>query len=121
VPVIIRDPDAPLGTFLYTATEPREDGSAMRWVVVNLENGPAIPPERRKGNKKAAHQDSERTLHVSASVRQAAASALDRVDIPQDVFDRISGLLSPGASLIISDLPLSHETGKYTDFIILTR
>jgi hypothetical protein len=29
--------------------------------------------------------------------------------------------MSPGASLIISDLGLSYETGKGTDFIVLTR
>jgi hypothetical protein len=29
--------------------------------------------------------------------------------------------VSPGASLIISDYPVSGETGKYTDFIVLTR
>jgi hypothetical protein len=34
---------------------------------------------------------------------------------------RISEMLSPGSSLIVSDLPYSNETGKYTDFIILTR
>ena len=30
-------------------------------------------------------------------------------------------LMTPGASLIISDLGMSHETGKGTDFIVLTR
>jgi hypothetical protein len=29
--------------------------------------------------------------------------------------------VGPGASLIISDYPISGETGKYTDFIVLTR
>jgi len=30
-------------------------------------------------------------------------------------------LMSPGASLIISDKGLSSETGRGTDFIVLTR
>jgi hypothetical protein len=44
---------------------------------------------------------------------------LDRVAIPQEALDRISALMSPGASLIISDLGLGPETGKGTDFIVL--
>jgi lipoprotein-anchoring transpeptidase ErfK/SrfK len=124
VPVTIRDPDVPLGTHLYTATDVKDDGSAMRWVAVNLSAdavsaSAVIAPERRRGKK--ARQEPEHTPHVPASARQAAAAALDRVDMPKGAVDRISDLLSPGASLIISDLPISNETGKYTDFIILTK
>jgi hypothetical protein len=50
-----------------------------------------------------------------------ATEALDRVTIPQDALERISELMSPGASLIISDKGLGGETGKGTDFIVLTR
>jgi lipoprotein-anchoring transpeptidase ErfK/SrfK len=128
VPVTIRDPDVPLGTHLYTATDVKDDGSAMRWVAVNLSAdaglaSAVIEPERRRGKKaREEHERThERTPHVPASARQAAAAALDRVDLPKGAVDRISDLLSPGASLIISDLPISNETGKYTDFIILTK
>jgi hypothetical protein len=57
----------------------------------------------------------------SGTARAAAAAALDRIDIPKETVERISELLSPGSSLIVSDLPMSHETGKYTDFVILTQ
>jgi hypothetical protein len=50
-----------------------------------------------------------------------AKAALDRIEIPQDVVERISGLLTPGSSLVISDYGISDETGKDTDFIVLTR
>jgi hypothetical protein len=53
--------------------------------------------------------------------RLGASSALDRIEMPKEALERISDLLSPGFSLIISDYPVSGETGKYTDFIILTR
>ena len=49
------------------------------------------------------------------------AQALDRVNIPAQALGRISELMSPGASLIISDQGLGPETGKGTDFIVLTR
>jgi len=35
------------------------------------------------------------------------------------VVDRISELLTPGSSLIISDHGISRETGKDTDFVVL--
>jgi len=49
-----------------------------------------------------------------------ANAALERIEIPQDVVDRISELLTPGSSLIVSDYGISHETGRDTDFIVLT-
>ena len=47
-------------------------------------------------------------------------TALGRIEIPQDAVERISELLTPGSSLIISDYGLSSETGPYTNFIVLT-
>ena len=49
-----------------------------------------------------------------------ASTALDRIEIPQDVVERVSELLSPGSSLTISDYGLSRETGNDTDFIVVT-
>jgi hypothetical protein len=48
-----------------------------------------------------------------------ANDALDRIEIPQEAIERISQLLTPGASLIVSDFGISHETGKDTDFIVV--
>jgi hypothetical protein len=58
-----------------------------------------------------------------APVRPASNSteALERVSIPPEALERISELMSPGASLVISDQGLGPETGKGTDFIVLTR
>jgi hypothetical protein len=49
-----------------------------------------------------------------------ASAALDRIEIPQDTIEKISQLLTPASSLIISDNALSYETGKDTDFIVVT-
>ncbi len=38
-----------------------------------------------------------------------------------DVVERISELLTPGSSLIVSDYGISEETGKDTDFIVVTQ
>lgn len=86
VPVIIAEPDQPLGTHVFTAISTEE--ASAQWTVVTT------------------------TAHTSA------AAALDRITIPQDVRDRISALMSAGASLVISDKAMSGETGRGTDFIV---
>ena len=49
----------------------------------------------------------------------AAKAALDRIAIPQEALERISDVVLPGSSLIISDEGASIETGKDTDFVVL--
>jgi hypothetical protein len=51
----------------------------------------------------------------------SATSALDRIEIPREALEFISPLVTPGASLIVSDQGISNETGKGTDFVILVR
>jgi integrase/recombinase XerC len=60
-------------------------------------------------------------LHEKGGKRSTddANAALDRIEIPQDVVGRISQLLTPGSSLIVSDDGLSRETGDGTDFIVV--
>jgi hypothetical protein len=53
-------------------------------------------------------------------LRRAAAEALDRIELSQEALDRIIPLVTPGASLTIADQGLGGETGKETDFIVLT-
>jgi hypothetical protein len=59
---------------------------------------------------------------VVPSVGTATATeALDRVEIPAEAADRLAEMIGPGASLIISDKGLGYQTGKGTDFIVLSR
>jgi hypothetical protein len=95
VAVAIEQADQPLGTHVFTAMAQNDDNT-MRWTVVSMAPAAAGSPA-------------------------SAAGALDRIAIPQDARDQISEMLSPGASLIISDQGLGPETGKGTDFIVLTR
>ena len=50
-----------------------------------------------------------------------AAEALNRIQIPQEAADRIGEILIPGSSLVVSDEGLGRETGRYTEFIVLSR
>jgi hypothetical protein len=52
---------------------------------------------------------------------QTPAEALARLEIPQDVADRISEMMVPGSSLIVSDQGVGEETGEGTDFIVVSR
>jgi lipoprotein-anchoring transpeptidase ErfK/SrfK len=122
VAVTIHDPDAPIGTHLYTALDFSQDRTIMRWSAVTLPSRSASEPERRRGETRAeANAREEQAARAARYTRPSASAALDRIEMPQDTIDRIAELMSPGASLIISDYPISGETGKYTDFIVLTR
>ncbi len=120
VPLKLRDPAQPLGTHVYTAMD-MKDG-AMRWTSVSVPS--AFPREMAaaaistKGKKKSSRTD---LPVVSEPPAPSATEALERIDLPQEVLDRLAGLVIPGSSLIVSDNPLSSETGKYTDFVVLTR
>jgi hypothetical protein len=88
--------------------ESQNEGTATRWTVVSI-------PERSGLSKGPPGP------HIEPLPPDQASTVLERIDIPQDVVDRISELLTPGSSLIISDHGISRETGKDTDFIVLTR
>jgi lipoprotein-anchoring transpeptidase ErfK/SrfK len=113
VPVTFDRPDQPLGTHVFTALALNDDNTTLRWNVMSMPGGGSAPVKKSEKGKKV-----EVAVTTPAS---NATDALNRVTIPQDAIDRISRLMSPGASLIISDKGISGETGKGTDFIVLTR
>jgi lipoprotein-anchoring transpeptidase ErfK/SrfK len=113
-PVTFEQPDQPLGTHVFTALAINEDNTSFRWTVMSMPGGGPAPVKKSERGKKA--EPPPPAVHPSN-----ATEALGRVTIPQDALDRISALMSPGASLIISDKGLGSETGKGTDFIVLTR
>jgi hypothetical protein len=117
-PVTFDNPDQPLGTHVYTALALKDDNTTLRWNVVSMPGSGAAPAKKAEKTEKGKR--GEPVVAAPASTSNATA-ALDRINIPQDALDRISELMSPGASLIISDQGLGSETGKGTDFIVLTR
>jgi len=116
-PAVVRDPQIPLGTHLYIATGVQGDGQSLSWTVISL---PAASEPEHRGTRRTRVSDTanERVQPQSAS---NAADALERIDISADVADRISELLWTGGSLIVSDQPLSDETGDFgTDIVVKT-
>jgi L,D-transpeptidase catalytic domain len=116
VPVKIANPEEPLGTHVFTAMEFQNEGAAIRWTVVSI---PEEFPRMSEGATKEREAPAKQTA-LSVPLPDKANAALDRIEIPQDTVERISELLTPASSLIISDNGFSHETGKDTDFIVVT-
>jgi lipoprotein-anchoring transpeptidase ErfK/SrfK len=93
-PIEIENPQEPLGTHVFTAMAPTADGAALGWTVVTM------PTAQRGGS---------------------AHAALERVIMPPQIREQIARRLWTGASLVISDEGISRETGKGTDFVVLTK
>jgi hypothetical protein len=83
-----------------------------------LASATRIASEERSGRGKRNEARDAAEMQPSA---QSAKEALARIEIPQDIIDRISDLMVPGSSLVISDQGLGGETGEGTDFIVVTR
>jgi lipoprotein-anchoring transpeptidase ErfK/SrfK len=118
VPVTIAQPEKPLGTHLFTAGRPAGEGAGLRWFGVSFGSRVASGGSshgKRKGR-------GERPAPVTAdALRQSAADALDRIELPADALARLIPLVTAGTSLVISDQGLGGETGTETDFIVVTK
>jgi hypothetical protein len=118
-PVTFKDPDLPLGTHVYVAMESTEDSKAMRWLSVSL--APSLPGTEPRSRGRRGDRAEAQPAPQAGRPRESAAGVLDRFELPATTKAFIEDRLWAGASLIVSDQGISHETGKYTDFIVLSR
>ena len=114
-PITIQDPEKPVGTYVFTAFGNANE--RVRWGVVSMyadgnSKVAAEPVAARKG-------EARRSIEATPADIVGAKAALDRIAIPQEAIQRISDVVLPGSSLIVSDEGLSIETGKDTDFVIV--
>ena len=114
--VTIADPDRPIGTHVFTAVERAADDTKLRWSVVSLRSG--LPAGGALEAQNRALGSSARDVAPAPADPDSAKAALDRIAIPQDALDRIAGI-APRSSLIVTDEPVSSETGKGTEFVVL--
>jgi hypothetical protein len=113
-PVTINNPEERIGTHIYTAVDYADGGHDVRWNVVTIDG-------KEQGDPQESSRRSRREADADAKVTDVsvATEALDRITIPQDAVERISALMLPGSSLIVSDEEAHKETGKATDFVVL--
>jgi len=115
MPVTIEEPDQPLGTHVFTAMEVKDNG--MRWNLMTVPTDGSAPVEQKDARRKSI-EPSRPGVRLKAP--STAAEALNRIEMPKEAVDRISELLIPGSSLVIADEGLGRETGRYTEFIVLS-
>ncbi|SMD05905.1 L,D-transpeptidase family protein [Rhizobium sp. RU36D] len=110
-PVTIHDPDRALGTHFFEATKVNRFGGKAEWQALTMENHISPTTMKMLGITDQSGVDGP----------DAAAKALDRITIPDNIRRKINLLISEGASITISDTGLGPETGDGTDFITVTR
>jgi lipoprotein-anchoring transpeptidase ErfK/SrfK len=126
VPVTIAQPEAPLGTHVFTALEfTGPERTTLRWNVVSL---PGEPPkrvrhveERRDRYGRVRRREIEEERAGDAPPPQSPAQVLARIEIAPEISDAIAQMIVPGSALIVSDQGLGDETGEGTDFDVVTR
>jgi hypothetical protein len=121
LPITIREPEKPIGTHLFIAM-PKETAAGapvreLRWLVLTLPEGASNEDEieARRGGR----------VNVAPPAKVAALTApdaLDRIEMPDEVAEKLSEMLWAGAALIVSDNEMSRETTDFarTDFVVLT-
>ena len=124
-PVSFEHPEQPVGTHVYTAMSAKAEGG-LRWTVVSIPSAYRRVVEAKNAAKnsdngrKGRHEPAAKAVEFVAPM-PSPSEALDRIVMPPELVERISEMITPGSSLIVSDNRLSDETGEYTDFIVLTR
>lgn len=115
LPVIIDHPDDPLGTHVFTAMHFEEGATSVAWTALTVKERGTQPVRIGKHDGAGAAAATKRTP-------RSAREALDRIRIPAGVRRQLSSMLTPGSSIVITDNGInSQETGKGTDFVVLTR
>jgi hypothetical protein len=117
-PITVEQPDQPLGTFVFTALEYLPDRSGFVWNVVSMPAERAKPKPVGKYPLRASRNDTAVEDAITPPP-QNPAEALARIEIPQEAIDRISQMIVPGSSLILSDQGLGDETGEGTNFVVV--
>lgn len=134
VPIAFPD-EKTLGTHVFTALDRTDGAGGLRWIAMAMPGTPQAGHEIAAPERKVVYRYDDFGRRIPVRVKKHAAAApveparsapnasevLDRIELPQDVVDRVAEYVTVGATLIVSDHGLSHETGAYTDFIVLTR
>jgi hypothetical protein len=122
-PISFENPAQPIGTHVYTAMGVKADGPDLRWTVITIPSGyhNHVAELRSDRGRKSRGERVVKVSDAEPIQPSSPAAALDRIIMPPELVERISAMITPGSSLIVSDNRLSDETGDDTDFIVTTR
>jgi hypothetical protein len=118
-PVTFRNPDTPLGTHIYVAMEMGE-GGAVSWLAMTYPqstSGPDSKPRPQRASRRGGRPEPAPSAD-SGPPRETATGALERIVLADETKAFIADRLWAGASIILSDYPLSPESPVGTEFIV---
>jgi hypothetical protein len=124
-PIVIAQPDTPLGTHVFTALEfTGPERTTLRWNVVSLPGEPVkhvryVEERSRSGKTRRRAIEEERVAEPQSP--QTPAQVLARIEIPPELSEAIAQMIVPSSSVVVSDQGLGDETGEGTDFIVVTK
>ncbi|MFM9941346.1 MAG: L,D-transpeptidase family protein [Hyphomicrobiaceae bacterium] len=114
--ITIVEPIRPLGTHVFTAIQGVDGGAGLRWQAVTLPSNPPVLTEGDQSRRRGAQTPPQTQLPASN-----ATGALERFELPPETLKLIADRLWAGATLTVSDFGISNETGRGTDFVVLTQ
>ena len=115
-PINIADNPGAIGTHVLTAMDYDSTGNRFSWQLISAQAPRLALADQEQAKKRKQREQSAPNLN-----EEAVRVALESFRLPQEIQDTIAELAKPGMSLIISDRELSKETGKGTEFVVLTR
>ena len=119
-PVDVRNSSTAMGTHLFTAMHFDKDATQTEWTSLTLRARAGRAKRKCRWDRRKRRRTC-RTIPAPMVSSISASEALDRVEIPADIKNIVSELLTPGSSMTVTDNGISYETGKGTDFIVLTK
>jgi hypothetical protein len=116
-----KDPNAPLGTHIYVAVADADN--AMEWLAMTYPqttSGPDSHPPPQRYDARRRGRPEPRSAAAGHPLG-TAADALDRIVLTDETKAFIADRLWVGASIIVSDYPLSPSSPVGTEFIVQPR
>jgi lipoprotein-anchoring transpeptidase ErfK/SrfK len=129
-PVIVRAGPEPIGTHVFQAVS--AENETLNWVTVSVGTETLSDDDRYLRFTKAMRTEAAKNKAAGlpepvdpvdpATGSVAALRALERFDLGPELTEKLSELAWVGAWIIVSEHPLSKETGPIgTDHVILTK
>ncbi len=97
-PVGILSPELPFGTHAFTLTGPDSDPRHLKWLVIGLPAG----------------------KNVGEELALISSETLERISLAPDIAQRVTALMHPGSTLVITGKPAHPGTRTGPGFTIIT-
>ena len=97
-PVTLRSPDKPFGTHAFTLTGPDSDPRHMQWLAIGLD------PK----------------VDANAASGLLLSETLNRIDLAQETAKRVTAMMHPGTTLVVTDRPASDDSRSGSGFTVMT-